>query len=192
MNHGLHSTDRFFEAARLSSSLYSKVPMPCESTPSAPVHFSGAMSLEDDYVSLDVTIRNWTREVRVLADDRRARFDDADTRREMREALTRIADEREAPAKTVMGPLARKRPMAGSLKTYRCRAYPTHDQERVLKKFARFESVDAYNATVRMMNAARDANVKQPSEIELVGEVQPQFDFHEVPACMGCAESALR
>jgi len=61
-----------------------------------------------------------------------------------------------------------------------------------LKKFARFESVDAYNATVRMMNAARDANVKQPSEIELVGEVQPQFDFHEVPACMGCAESALR
>ena len=181
MNHGLHSTDRFFEAARLSSSLYSKVPMPCESTPSAPVHFSGAMSLEDDYVSLDVTIGNWTREVRVLADDRRARFDDADTRREMREALTRIADEREAPAKTVMGPMARKRPIAGSLKTYRCRAYPTRDQERLLKKFARLESVDAYNAAVRMMNAARDANVKQPSEIELVGEVRAQFDFREVP-----------
>jgi len=127
MNHGLNSTDRFFEAARLSSSLYSKVPMPCESTPSAPVHFSGAMSLEDDYESLDVTIGNWTREVRVLADDRRARFDDADTRREMRAAMKRIADEREPPAKTVMGPLARKRPIVGSLKTYRCRAYPTRD-----------------------------------------------------------------
>jgi len=53
-----------------------------------------------------------------------------------------------------------------------------------LKKFARFETIAAYNAAVRLMNSARDANVKQPSEIELGRQVRPQFDCRDVPGYM--------
>ena len=183
MNHGLRSTDRFFEP-RLASSLYAKIPMPCEATPSSPARFTAAMSLADDYESRDVRIGNWSQQMRVLADDRRARCADEDARREMRAAMARIADEPAPPAKTVLGPLARKRPIVGALKTYRCRAYPTRDQARVLKKFARAETLDAYNAAVRLMNDAKTAKAKQPRETELKTVVRPQFDSAEVPSYM--------
>lgn len=52
-----------------------------------------------------------------------------------------------------------------------------------MKKFARTETIDAYNLAVRTMNEARDANSQQPSEIDLI-KVQPQFDYREVPISM--------
>lgn len=122
--------------------------------------------------------------MRVLADDRRARSVDEGTRREMCQAMQRIADEPAPPAETVMRPLARKRSIVGVLKTYRCRAYPTREQARLLKKFARVQTLDAYNAAVRLIDAARTANADQPTEVALKSTVRPQFNSAEVRSYM--------
>ena len=42
----------------------------------------------------------------------------------------------------------RTRPLQGQLKTYRCRAYPTAKQAKILKKFCRVQTFDAYNAAI--------------------------------------------
>ena len=165
------------------SCVVSKAPMPRETSLSSPAHFTAAVSPPNP-TSAEAPFGNSTRDVRVPAENRHAAFAGSDVRREMHNMMEFIADESEPIAITVTGPLARKRRIVGSLKTYRCRAYPTSDQERVLMKFARAETLDAYNAAVQLMDAARRANAKQPKEITLKEKVRLQFDSAQVPTYM--------
>ena len=73
---------------------------------------------------------------------------DDNTTIQMFEALERIADGPEQRGEKLHAFIQRKRPLHGQLKTYRCRAYPTAKQAKILKKFCQVQTFDAYNAAI--------------------------------------------
>uniref|UniRef100_A0A7S0KFF4 Cas12f1-like TNB domain-containing protein n=1 Tax=Ostreococcus mediterraneus TaxID=1486918 RepID=A0A7S0KFF4_9CHLO len=131
LNHGLKSTTQFWEGERLKVRLYNKIPMPrCAARG-------------------ETRVGNWTAPVYPLDEERSAVYErDEDTTIQMFEALERIADGPEERGDKLHAFTQRKRPLHGQLKTYRCRAYPTAKQAKILKKFCQVQTFDAYNAAI--------------------------------------------
>jgi hypothetical protein len=131
LNHGLKSTTQFWEGERLKVRLYNKIPMPrCAARG-------------------ETRVGNWTAPVYPLDEERSAVYErDEDTTIQMFEALERIADGPEERGDKLHAFTQRKRPLHGQLKTFRCRAYPTAKQAKILKKFCQVQTFDAYNAAI--------------------------------------------
>ena len=51
--------------------------------------------------------------------------------------------------------MTRKRPLVGEIRVLKCRVYPNKAQAAQLKRFARVQTVDAYNAAVRLIEGDR-------------------------------------
>jgi hypothetical protein len=97
----------------------------------------------------ETRVGNWTAPVYPLDEERSAVYErDEDTMIQMFEALGRIADGPEERGDKLHAFTQRKRPLHGQLKTYRCRAYPTAKQAKILKKFCQVQTFDAYNAAI--------------------------------------------
>ena len=132
LNHGLKSTSQFWEGERLKMRLYTKIPMPSN----------------DGARGVATRVGNWTAPVYPLDEERRVYERDEDTTIQMFEALERIADGPEERGDKLHAFTQRTRPLQGQLKTYRCRAYPTAKQAKILKKFCQVQTFDAYNAAI--------------------------------------------
>ena len=180
-NHGLKRTDAFWERDRLGATLYNHVPIPAIRA-SVEVHNLFSV-LTDEYVTN--SHGNGRFEVKEIAEDGRARAQVNDeTRREMFESLARVGDGRasEEMNSKLIAFTTRKRPLYGELRVYKCRAYPTTDQAAILRRFAKVQTFDAYNAAV--VRISEDATLAKTKNLTALRQSVGEEVTEDVPVYM--------
>ena len=177
-SYGLQRIDAFWEP-RLCDLLYNKVPLPSEST----------------FQLTKERIGNWNANVYTMREESES-VALAATKEEMFTAIARLADAPQEMNEKLIGWKTRKRALEGCLRTYRCRAYPTNRQAKILRKFAVMESITAYNAAIDVIGDAstaesRDFQCVRKRTMEILAPSSRDFPTSMVEAGIMQAMEAL-